>query len=389
MRIFANGLTLSVEDSGSGDVPLVFLHFWGGTARTWAPVSAALPACFRTVALDARGWGHSDRPDCGYEVATMADDVEAVIAALQLDRFVLVGHSMGGKVAQLLASRCPPGLAGLVLVAPSPAQGKALAPQEREAMIGAYASTEAIGWTIDNVLTGSTLSSPLRDQLIADSLGGADAAKAAWPAGAIAEDVSADLARIAVPVLVIAGEADKVDNAEMIRDVVLPCLPNAAMTVIPGVGHLLPLEAPDALAAKIADFTRCAIAPPRRATPRPADIPAAFDTALNRGDLEAVIALFHPEATMRMTDGTVVSAQDGALREALGGLIAARPVLRNSVRQVLISDEIALLLLDWEISLPTPDGKRMIQGGIATQVAMRQANGNWLLRISNPLGTAD
>ncbi len=389
MKIFANGIHLNVEDSGSGDVQLVFLHYWGGTARTWEPVIAALPAGIRTIALDARGWARSDRPDDGYDITTMTDDVEAVIAALGLDRFVLVGHSMGGKVAQLLASRRPAGLAGLVLVAPSPAPGKALAPQERDPMAGAYASAEAIGWTIDNVLAGRPLPPHLREQVIADSLGGADAAKAAWPTTTIAENVAVDLARIEVPVLVIGGEVDKVDSAEMLRSIVVPALPGAEMTVLPDVGHLLPLEAPDALADRIADFTSRAIATPRGAFPRPEDIPVAFDLALNRGDLDAVMAVFHPQATMRMVDGTVASAGNGTLRDAIGDLIASKPVLQNTVRCVLASDDVALLLVDWEVSVPGPDGSPMVQCGTATQVAMRNASGNWLMRISNPLGMAD
>ena len=389
MKIFANGIHLNVEDSGSGDVQLVFLHYWGGSARTWEPVMAALPAGIRSVALDARGWGHSDHPENGYDVQTMTDDVEAAIAALDLDRFVLVGHSMGGKVAQLLASRQPAGLAGLVLVAPSPAPGKALAPQERNAMAGAYNSAEAIGWTIDNVLAGRPLPPHLREQVIADSLAGADVAKAAWPTKIITENVAANLARIEVPVLVIGGDVDKVDSVEMLRSVVVPALPGAEMTVLANVGHLLPLEAPDALANQIANFTSRAIASSHGAIPRAEDIPVTFDLALNRGDLDAVMAVFHPQATMRMTDGTVASAGDGTLREAIRDLIAARPVLQNTVRRVLASDDVALLLVDWEVNVPAPNSSPMVQRGTATQVAMRNASGNWLMRISNPLGLAD
>ncbi len=280
MKISANGIALHLEQSGAGDLSLIFLHYWGGTSRSWAPVIAALPAGLRAIALDARGWGGSDRPADGYDIVTMADDVEAAIAALALKRYGLVGHSMGGKVAQLLASRRPAGLAGLVLVAPSPAQGKQLPDGVREDMKQAYASPEAVAWTIDNVLAERALSPELRDQVIADSLAGATAAKESWPGSAISEDVSADLARIDVPVLVIGGEKDKVDDVEMLRGLVLPSLPNATLTVIPGVGHLIPLEAPEELAARIGGFLDTV-------TPHPQESAAAFDRALNRGDLDA------------------------------------------------------------------------------------------------------
>jgi uncharacterized protein (TIGR02246 family) len=386
MMISANGIALHAEESGTGDLALVFLHYWGGTARSWRAVIAALPADLRAIALDARGWGQSERPGDGYDIATMADDVEAAIAALDLKRYVLIGHSMGGKVAQLLASRRPSGLTALVLVAPSPAQGKSLAEAEREAMKDAYASPDSVAWTIDNVLAERALPLPLRDQVIADSLAGAVAARDFWPIAAISEDVSADLARIDVPVLVIGGEKDKVDSVDMLRSVVLPSLPGAVMTVIPGAGHLLPLEAPHELAEQILGFIGNGRGAARGATPRPEDMPSAFDAALNRGDLDAVMALFHPDATMRMTDGTVVAEDPDALRKALGGLIASRPNLRNIVRRVLVSDDVALLLLDWEIRITAPGGNEVVERGTATQVAERCADGNWKLRIANPLG---
>ena len=386
MMIKANGVTLHATESGAGDTALVFLHYWGGTAQTWQPVIDALPMDVRMIALDARGWGRSDRPVDGYDIATLAGDVEAAIGALALDRYVLVGHSMGGKVAQLLASRRPAGLAGLILVAPSPAQGKQLAAAERDGMMSAYANADAAGWTIDNVLSERALSPDLRQKVIAGSVEGAPAAKAAWPASVIAEDVSADLARIDVPVLVIGGEKDKVDSVEMLRSIVMPSLPGAVLAVIPGVGHLLPLEAPVDVARHIAHFLAGGPGGGRHATPTPEDIAPAFDAALNRGDLDGVMALFHPKAIMRMTDGTVVADGSDSLRAAISGLLTLRPSLHNRVRRVLVSDEAALLLLDWEIHVTPPGQEAIVERGTATQIAERGADGNWRLRIANPLG---
>lgn len=386
MKIAANGITLHAEESGTGDLALVFLHYWGGSARTWAPLMAALKADLRAIALDARGWGQSDRPADGYDIATMADDVASAIDALGLERYVLIGHSMGGKVAQLLASRRPSGLCGLVLVAPSPAQGKALGTEERAAMKGAYANSDAVRWTIDNVLAHRALAPPLLDQVIADSMGGAPTAKSAWPGFAISEDVSAGLSRIAVPVLVIGGEMDKVDSVDMLRSVVLPALPHATLSIVADAGHLLPFEAPRELAERILAFIDQEVSGLRRAPLHPEDIPAAFDAALNRGDLNALMALFHPGATMRMTDGSIIVEEPAALREALSALLALRPSLRNIVRRVLVSGDVALLLLDWEIRIAPPGEAERVERGTATQVAERSADRTWLLRIANPLG---
>ncbi len=106
MKIQSNGISIHVEEQGSGDLALVFLHYWGGSSRTWKYLTEALSEFYRTIAIDHRGWGDSDAPEHGYALADLADDAAGVISALGLGSYVLVGHSMGGKVAQLLASRC-------------------------------------------------------------------------------------------------------------------------------------------------------------------------------------------------------------------------------------------------------------------------------------------
>ena len=101
MNIASNGILLYVDEEGRGDMSLVFLHYWGGSSRTWRHVIAALPKSYRTIAIDHRGWGKSDAPTTGYALSDLADDAQGVVDALNLKRYILIGHSMGGKVAQL------------------------------------------------------------------------------------------------------------------------------------------------------------------------------------------------------------------------------------------------------------------------------------------------
>jgi pimeloyl-ACP methyl ester carboxylesterase len=254
MKISSNGIALHVEERGSGDLPLVFMHYYGGSSRTWKHVVARLAPGFRTVAIDHRGWGESDAPAAGYGLADLAADAEGVIAALDLRRYVLVGHSMGGKVAQLMASRRPAGLAGLVLVAPSPPSPMVMPAQARAMMAGAYASRGAVEAAIDTMLTAKPLSTQDREQVIEDSLRGAPQAKAAWPRSTSLEDIAAQAGDITVPTLVIAGALDRVDPPIRLQAELLPRIPQAVMRVLPDTGHLSMLESPDAVAALIADF---------------------------------------------------------------------------------------------------------------------------------------
>jgi pimeloyl-ACP methyl ester carboxylesterase len=254
MKILSNGIALHVEDRGEGDPALVFLHYYGGSSRTWKYITARLAPFFRTVAIDHRGWGQSDAPADGYRLADLAADAAGVIAALDLQRYVLVGHSMGGKVAQLMASRRPAGLAGLVLVAPAPPSPMVMPAHAREMLAGAYTSRETVEVALDTVLTGKPLSAADREQVIEDSLRGAPQAKAAWPRSTSLEDIADQAGDINQPTLVIAGALDRVDPPIRLQAELLPRIPQAVMHVLPDTGHLSMLESPDAVAGLIADF---------------------------------------------------------------------------------------------------------------------------------------
>ena len=259
MKIACNGIRVYVDEQGSGHPALVFLHYWGGSSRTWRHVTKALVKRYRTIATDHRGWGESDGPSEGYALADHADDAAAVIRALNVQRYILVGHSMGGKVAQLLASRRPKGLAGLVLVASPPPSPLSLPVQARKMMSEAYNTPQSVERTIDQVLTAKPLAPADRAQVIADSLRGSPQAKAAWPASTSQEDISLEVASIKAPTLVIAGELDRVDTLDAVRAELMPRVPGAILKVLPETGHLSPLESPSDLVRLIDQFAQSAV----------------------------------------------------------------------------------------------------------------------------------
>lgn len=254
MKVTAGGIHINVEDQGAGSQTLVLLHYWGGSSRTWGPVIDELGGHYRSIAPDHRGWGDSDAPASGYALADFARDTLAVINALALKNYVLVGHSMGGKIAQLLASQRPAGLRGLVLVAPSPPSPMDLPAPARAAMETAYDSRENVMMALEHMLTAKSLPPGLREQVIEDSLRGAPQAKAAWPNSTSREDITAEVAAIEVPTLVIAGELDRVDPIAVLQAQLLPHIRHAVLHQLPGTGHLSPLESPTEVAALIRSF---------------------------------------------------------------------------------------------------------------------------------------
>ena len=142
MKLKAGELSFNVLESGSGEPALLFLHYWGGSARTWHAVISELSTDFRCIAYDQRGWGQSDAPEQGYLIRDLALDAKHIVEVLQLRRYVLVGHSMGGKVVQFLASQRPPGLVGLVLVAPATPTPQNIPEPARQAHLHAYDNRE-------------------------------------------------------------------------------------------------------------------------------------------------------------------------------------------------------------------------------------------------------
>jgi pimeloyl-ACP methyl ester carboxylesterase len=246
-------LRIYAEEAGEGSPALVFIHYWGGSRRTWSEVIARLSSRFRCIAVDLRGWGKSDRQTDDYSLFTQADDVAGVIEALKVKDFVLVGHSMGGKIAQILAARRPAGLQGLVLVAPAPPTPLRVPDAQKRSMLASYTTPEGIGDAL-KVISHRPLTTAQRLQVTEDSLGGAEAAKVAWVSEGMVLDISKQTASITVPVCVIVGLADQVEKESALREAILPLVPNAKFKTIEGVGHLSPLEGPDEVAQQISDF---------------------------------------------------------------------------------------------------------------------------------------
>ncbi|KAK3358210.1 Alpha/Beta hydrolase protein [Lasiosphaeria hispida] len=235
---------------------IIFLHFWGGSSLTWSLVNPLTSASYPTVALDFRGWGDSTGPDAkdAYSISLLADDVEATIAALKIRSAVLVGLSMGAKVAQLIAARGKAPLRGLVLVSPAPVIPLILPEDMREQQLHAYDNEDSARFVATNVLTASYRERDLPEFVVEDMLRGNRWARQAWPAYGIGEDVSEGVGGISVPVLVIAAEKDVVEPVERVQTEVCARIQGSKLVVLSGSGHLSPLDKPEDIAECLLRF---------------------------------------------------------------------------------------------------------------------------------------
>ena len=105
---------LEVLDWGGSGRPMVFLAGLGNTAHVFDKFAPKFMASHRVYGITRRGFGASSVPPDGYEADRLGDDVLAVLAALKLDRPVLVGHSLAGEEMSSIASRHPDRVSGLV-----------------------------------------------------------------------------------------------------------------------------------------------------------------------------------------------------------------------------------------------------------------------------------
>lgn len=235
------------SQQGQGAPALVLMHFLGGSHRTW---SAALPFLDRQhycVALDTPGFGDAAQVS-GYSVSEMADHLDTTIRSLGLQRCILVGHSMTGKVAVVLAARKPEYLAGLILVAPSPPGPQPMSEADRDRQRG-YGRTRQEAEAFVDQSSAHRLPDALREVAIADARQVNLEAWRAWVDHGSREDWSQRIGRLPCPVLLVCGADDQqVPGPEEQTRTTLAHFPDSRVEVIPGAGHLMPLQTPQALA---------------------------------------------------------------------------------------------------------------------------------------------
>ena len=105
-------------EAGTGRAVLM-LHGLGGTKISFLPTVAALAPEYRTIAMDAPGFGDSDKPIGSYDPAFMARWAVALLDELEIEKADVLGHSMGGRIALELGMRHPDRVNGLMLMTPS------------------------------------------------------------------------------------------------------------------------------------------------------------------------------------------------------------------------------------------------------------------------------
>ncbi len=262
-----DGIRLGFDAVGSGP-PVVFTHGWVVGREMWEPVAARVAragAC--AISVDRRGCGRSDRPASGFDLDTLADDLAAVLQALDLRDVTLVAHSVGGAEAvRMLARHGAERVGRLVLVAsttPGPPAGQA---PDEAAVADALAGLELDrpAWVragVPGFFGGpDVVSRELADWAVGLVLRASLQASVGVMEAGMTTDVSADVAALGVPALVLHGDADQSAPLDLTGRPTAARAPGARLEVYEGGAHGLPLTDPDRVAADVISFARAAIA---------------------------------------------------------------------------------------------------------------------------------
>ncbi|MBV8197786.1 MAG: alpha/beta hydrolase [Candidatus Eremiobacteraeota bacterium] len=245
-----DGAELAFNDSAGGSPALLFVHGWQADRTIWDPIVAELHDRFRCVAPDLRGFGASSNAPGPYALEQYSQDLRALVESLRLERVVVVGHSMGGKVAVRFALDAPQLVERLVLIASVPL-GPAGFSEKGVAYLRATAGNPQ---AVREWLTKTISAPPSADVLhrLCDIASGASATAVAESLDSwVLTDLSAEARRVTAPALVIGFEHDAPNR---LQERVAALLPNARFDVVPDCAHYAVLEHPAPVAERIAAF---------------------------------------------------------------------------------------------------------------------------------------
>lgn len=245
-----------MSDNGKGHPTIIFLHYFGGSSGTWHLVVDLLSDRFRCICADLPGFGASaDVAVTDYSVKSSALALGDSLSGLNAGKFILVGHSMGGKIALKYASMKPEGLQTVVLVAGSPPVPEPMTDEDRAALLEKYGQAALIRKHLEKIIHRS-VQPHIIDELVADNLRAGRSAWNAWVEAGSREDISNIMTTINVPVHFIAGEQDDPLSPDYMREISRKYFPGSDVRTINNSGHLLPIEAPVELAALIDTIAR-------------------------------------------------------------------------------------------------------------------------------------
>lgn len=242
------------EQGDSAGHPIILLHGYTDSWFSYSRVLPSLSSTYHAYTLDQRGHGDSERPKSGYTILDFAADVVAFMDVMGLTQATLVGHSMGGLVAQQVALAAPERVARLILVGSATDVRSEDVLQLQQAV---NALDDPVPPEFAREFQASTIYHPVPDDFLDRAVAESSKLPArVWRAalaGQLAVDYAAQVNRIQMPTLVLRGDHDTI-FPRAAQDALVAGLTNAALKVYPETGHALHWERPGEFVRDLEDF---------------------------------------------------------------------------------------------------------------------------------------
>jgi 3-oxoadipate enol-lactonase len=254
MEIRISGRRLAYDVYGGAGLTCVLLHAFPFDRRQLAAVGTRLGARARILVPDLRGFGESEL-DGPYQIADLADDVAELLDAMEVERAVVGGISMGGYVSLAFAARHARRLLGLVLAdtRAGPDSPEARAARDQAMDLVRSSGVPAYVESMLPKLLGPSAPEETRDQVRSLGAQRAEAVLAGLAALRDRPDRRDELGRITCPTLILVGTDDVVTPPSE-ATAMTAAISRAVLVEIPGAGHLANLEAPLPFAQALAGF---------------------------------------------------------------------------------------------------------------------------------------
>jgi pimeloyl-ACP methyl ester carboxylesterase len=252
-----DGVKLYYEREGRGEPPLVFVHGWCCDHTVFAPQFEHFASAHDVISVDLRGCGASDRPEGGYDVPNLADDLAWLCDEVRISGPIVVGHSLGGMIAIELAARHPAVPRAVVAVDPGPINPL---PETTRVWQGfadqlETAEGEAVrrAWVEEAFLPADT--SDRRRGLVETMCSVPLSVAAAGMRGILSWNGVSALALCRVPALVVASRPGRSNDPARL----LPLKPDLQFGMTVGAGHFNHLEVPEQVIPMVERFISNAI----------------------------------------------------------------------------------------------------------------------------------
>jgi len=246
-----------VEQGDRSGVPMVLLHGYTDSWRSFELVLPHLPPDVRAFAVALRGHGDAARPADGYRPRAFAADIARFMELLGIGAAVVAGHSMGSTIAQRFAVDHPERTLGLALL------GSLGSWHRNPSVVELWDAVAALEDPVDPVFVrefqASTVTRPVAagvlDTAVQESL---KVPARVWRAicdGFLQDDFAAELGAIGAPALIIWGDADPF-GPRAAQDALVRALARSQLVVYEGAGHAMHWEQPARVAADLTRFAR-------------------------------------------------------------------------------------------------------------------------------------